>query len=301
MRVGLVLPLASSDAERVLSFARQAEELGFDGVFAFDHLFPPRAAPDRPALEAYATLSAVAAVTSRMTVGTLVTRASLRSAGMLAKQAATLDDVSRGRFVLGIGTGDELSRAEHVAFGLPYLGPDVRRDHLVETVRAIRALFRGEPFAGGEHVPAITGPLLPAPRTVGGPPVWIGGVSAGAVRAAAREADGWNGWAVDVETFARRVGMLRAEAGDRVVQATWGGPIVVGRDVDEAGSLADARRARGIAGDAFAGDAGGAARWLASLAEAGAAWAIVLAAGGQERMRLMGERVLPLLPARASA
>src|SRR4029453_10360382 len=86
----------SGDAGRVLAFARRAGEGGFDGVFAFDHLFPPGASPDRPSLEAYATLTAVAAVTSRIDVGTLVTRATLRPAGLLAKLAAAVDDVSGG-------------------------------------------------------------------------------------------------------------------------------------------------------------------------------------------------------------
>jgi hypothetical protein len=98
--IGLVLPLATSDTGRVLSFARRAEELGFDGLFAFDHLFPPGAGGSS-SLEAYSTLAAVAAVTSRVTIGTLVTRAVLRSAGLLAKQAVALEDVSGGRFVLG--------------------------------------------------------------------------------------------------------------------------------------------------------------------------------------------------------
>ena len=84
MNVGLVLPLFSGDAERVLAFARRAEERGFDGVFAFDHLFPPGAPADRPSLEAFASLAAVAARTSRVAVGTLVTRATLRPPGMLA-------------------------------------------------------------------------------------------------------------------------------------------------------------------------------------------------------------------------
>jgi alkanesulfonate monooxygenase SsuD/methylene tetrahydromethanopterin reductase-like flavin-dependent oxidoreductase (luciferase family) len=56
LRVGLVLPLATEDAGRALAFARRAEALGFDGLFGFDHLFPPGAPPDRPSLEVYATL-----------------------------------------------------------------------------------------------------------------------------------------------------------------------------------------------------------------------------------------------------
>jgi alkanesulfonate monooxygenase SsuD/methylene tetrahydromethanopterin reductase-like flavin-dependent oxidoreductase (luciferase family) len=295
MRVGLVLPMASNDADRVLTFARRAEELGFDGLFAFDHLFPPGAPPDRPSYEAYATLAAVAAVTARVTIGTLVTRASLRSPGLLAKLASTLDDVAAGRFVLGIGTGDELSRAEHTAFGLPYLGPEVRREQLVETVRAVRALFRGERAPAGRHVQAVDGPLLPPPPVAEGPRVWIGGVSEGAVRVAAREADGWNGWAMDPATFGARVGLLRTEAAGRVVDATWAGGVVVGRDADEAASLVRRRRGRG---DAFGGDPEAVAAWLAGLAELGAAWAILLPGGPPDRIELLGERVLPMVSAR---
>jgi alkanesulfonate monooxygenase SsuD/methylene tetrahydromethanopterin reductase-like flavin-dependent oxidoreductase (luciferase family) len=291
--------MSASDPERVVSFARRAEELGFDGLFAFDHLFAPGGPPDRPSLEAFATLAAVAASTTRVRIGTLVARASLRAAGLLARQAAALDDLSGGRFVLGIGTGDELSRAEHDAYGLPYLGPAARRAQLIETVRAVRALGRGEAYPGGDHVPPIPGPLLPAPRTPGGPPVWIGGASEGAVRTAAREADGWNGWALDVPTFASRVEVLRAEAGGRAVAATWGGSAVVGTDAADATGLSASREGRGLAGDAFSGDVDAAAAWLGALEAAGAAWAILLAAGGAERMELVGERVLPLVASAA--
>jgi alkanesulfonate monooxygenase SsuD/methylene tetrahydromethanopterin reductase-like flavin-dependent oxidoreductase (luciferase family) len=287
--------MSASDPERVLSFARRAEELGFDGLFAFDHLFAPGGPPDRPSLEAFATLAAVAVSTSRVRVGTLVARASLRPAGLLARQAAALDDLGDGRFVLGIGTGDELSRAEHEAYGLPYLGPAARRAQLIETVRAVRALGRGEPYPGGEHVAAIPGPLLPPPRTPGGPPVWVGGTSEGAVRTAAREADGWNGWALDVPTFTSRVELLRAEAGDRAIEATWGGTAVVGVDAADAAELSAGRAGRGLAGDAFSGDVEAAGTWLRALEAAGATWAILLAAGGPGRMELIGERVLPLL------
>jgi alkanesulfonate monooxygenase SsuD/methylene tetrahydromethanopterin reductase-like flavin-dependent oxidoreductase (luciferase family) len=297
MRIGLVLPMASADADRVLVFARRGEQLGFDGLFAFDHLFPPGAAPDRPSLEAFATLSAVAAVTERVTIGTLVARASLRSAGLLAKQAATLDDLSGGRLVLAVGTGDALSRAEHEAFGLPYLGPAVRREHLEETVRAVRALLRGEAFPGGAHVPPVAGPLLPPPARPGGPPVWIGGTSEDTARLAGRLADGWNAWALDPPTFASRAAAVRAAAGERPVETTWGGAIVLGHDRDEAERLAAARRERGIQQDAFVGDADAAVAWLATLADAGAGWAILLAAGGIERAELVAERVLPRLRA----
>lgn len=293
LRIGLVLPLTSTDPEGVLAFARRAEDLGFDGLFAFDHLFPPGAPSDRPSAEAYASLAAVAAVTRGVAIGTLVTRASLRSASLLAKQAVTLDDIAEGRFVLGIGTGDSLSKAEHEAFGLPYLEPNERRQHLVETVRAIRALFRGEAWGGGDHVPAMRGPLLPAPRRSGGPPIWIGGRSPAAVRLAAAVADGWNGWNMDVETFADRASLLRNEPHGQGVEATWAGAVVVGRTTEEADDLEAKRRARGITDDAFVGDIEGATEWLGRVAGSGATWAILLAAGGWDRVELVAERLLP--------
>jgi len=290
--------MSSSDAGALLALASHAEELGFDGLFAFDHFFPPRAPSDRPSLEAYATLAAVAAVTERVRIGTLVTRASLRPAGLVAKQAAAIDDISGGRFILGIGTGDEASKAEHEVFGLPYLGKEARRAHLIETVRAVRALFAGETWPGGEHVPAMTGPLLP-PARPGAPPIWIGGESEPVARIAAREADGWNGWSLDEETFAARVRLVRAEADGRPVEPTWAGPVLVGHDAAEVKRIVAGRRERGSMQEAFAGDLAATAGWLERLAEAGATWAILLVLGGTERIDMIGEGLLPRLAARA--
>ena len=89
LKVGIILPMFSGDPGKVLEAARSAESLGFDGAFAFDHFFPPGGAPDRPALEAFTTLAAVAGVTERVRLGTLVTRAVLRPPGMVAKMAIT--------------------------------------------------------------------------------------------------------------------------------------------------------------------------------------------------------------------
>jgi alkanesulfonate monooxygenase SsuD/methylene tetrahydromethanopterin reductase-like flavin-dependent oxidoreductase (luciferase family) len=293
-----MLPLATGDTDRVLGFAARAEQLGFDGVFGFDHLFPPGAPPDRPSLEVYATLAAVAAATERIRVGTLVTRASLRSVGMLAKQVACLDEASAGRFVLGIGTGDEVSRGEHEAFGLPLLDPGDRREHLAETVSALRALFAGAAWPGGRLVPAIAGPLLAPPRSPGGPPIWVGGASEQAVRLAARLADGWNGWDLPSSRFAARAALLREAAGGRAVEATWAGVLLVGTDAGEVERLASARRGRGL--DAtWAGPVEQAEAFLGELRDAGAGWAIALAAGPPDRVELIAERILPRLRAQA--
>ena len=290
MRIGLVLPLFSGDTERVLSFARRAEELGFDGLFVFDHLFPPGAPPARPSLEAFATLSAVAAVTREPRIGTLVTRGLLRSAGLVAKLAATVDDASGGRLILGIGAGDAGITPEHVRFGLPVPETAERRAHLAETIDAVRALFRGERWEGGARVPAMAGPLLPPPVTVGGPPIWLGGASDAAVRLAAEHADAWNGWALDIDRFARKTAMLReaANGSGRTVEATWGGIVVVGRDDDEANELMRGRERKGLPTNVWSGTTQALLEQLERLESAGTTW-VVLGPGGPDQHELIAD------------
>jgi alkanesulfonate monooxygenase SsuD/methylene tetrahydromethanopterin reductase-like flavin-dependent oxidoreductase (luciferase family) len=296
-----MLPLFSGDPARVLAFARRAEELGYDGVFAFDHLFPPGAAPDRPSLEAFSTLSAVAAATERVTIGTLVARASLRPAGLLAKLAAALDDLSGGRMVLGIGTGDPIDRPEHDAFGLPYLERAERRPHVVETVRAVRLLLAGRPWPGGDWVPPTAGPLLPPPRTTGGPPVWIGGVADAVVRIAAAEADAWNGWGMSIAEFGRKADLLRRSAAElgRSVAATWAGIVVVGRDEDEAGAMLEERTRRRVLEASVAGGPRSLIAWFERLGTAGATWVVLGPAGPRDRIEMIAREVLPRLRGRA--
>lgn len=301
MKIGLVLPLFSGDADRTLAFAARAEALGYDGVFAFDHLFPPGAPSERPSLEAFATLAAVAASTQTLKIGTLVTRAAIRPAGLVAKLAVSIDDISGGRMILGIGTGDPIDLPEHEIYGLPYLDKEARRVHLVETVRAVKALLAGDTWPGGERVPAVSGPLLPPPVRPGGPPVWIGGFADAVVRIAAREAEAWNGWGMAVHKFTRKVDLLRATAAEagREVAATWAGIVVVGRDDEEARAMLDHRRKRGfVETKVWAGSARSLVGWFESLETAGASWAIVVPAGPADRVELIAERVLPNLRSR---
>src|SRR6266516_2577749 len=85
-----------------------------------------------------------------------------RRTGLLAKMAATLDLMSGGRMILGIGTGDPIDQPEHDAYGFTTLSVKDRRAHLAETVAALKALFRGDGFEGGAFVPPMAGPLTPA-------------------------------------------------------------------------------------------------------------------------------------------
>jgi alkanesulfonate monooxygenase SsuD/methylene tetrahydromethanopterin reductase-like flavin-dependent oxidoreductase (luciferase family) len=293
-----MLPLFSGDPRAVLDSATSAEAMGFDGVFAMDHVFPPGAAPDRASLEAFTMLAAASAVTSRVAVGTLVTRAILRPPGLTAKLAATIDLISGGRLILGVGTGDALDRGEHEAFGLPELGPSERRAHLEGTVRAWKDLFAGRASPGGRLVQPLSGPLLPPPVRDGGPPIWIGGRSEAIVRIAARVADGWNGWGPDLEEFGARTRLLHdeaARAGRHGVEATWSGIVLVAASEEEAEAGVRARDAKGMAPVAWSGGAERFAAFLGDLAAAGATWAVVVLAGQRGRRALLAERVLPAL------
>ena len=295
MKVGLVLPLFSGDTEKVLGFARRAEDLGFDGVFAFDHFFPPGASPDRPSLEAFTTLSALAASTERLVLGTLVARAQLRPVGLLAKLSANVDLLSGGRFVLGLGTGDPIDRPEHEAFGFPALSKTDRRAHLAESIGALKALFGGRAWEGGDFIEAIRGPLLPPARTPRGPAMWIGAQADAVIALAGRLADGWNGWGIEPEVFRRKAELLASEAAsaDRTAEATWAGIVLVGADEDEAAQLLARRRSRGMPDDGlWSGGADRLVEHLGELERAGATWAVLVPAGPADRVDLIAERVL---------
>jgi alkanesulfonate monooxygenase SsuD/methylene tetrahydromethanopterin reductase-like flavin-dependent oxidoreductase (luciferase family) len=139
----------------------------------------------------------------------------------MAKMAASIDDISGGRMILAIGAGDSMSEREQEVFGLPVYRGASRRQHLVETVSALKNLWSGEPFPGGEYVPAMSGPLLPKPVTPGGPPIWVGGASENAVRCAASIADGWNGWGMSPDLFADRGRLLSSL--NKSAEPTWSG------------------------------------------------------------------------------
>jgi alkanesulfonate monooxygenase SsuD/methylene tetrahydromethanopterin reductase-like flavin-dependent oxidoreductase (luciferase family) len=284
MRLGLSLPMFTADVSRPLAAAARASAAGYDGVFAPDHLFPP-GAPGRPALEPFAVLSAAAALHADLTVGTLVTRASLRPAGLLAKQAAALAQMSGPRAILGLGAGDSISKPEHEAFGIPFAPTAERITVLEETVGALRALFGGEPWPGGAQVPSIAGALLPP----GDPELWVGGRSAEVIAVAARSADAWNGWALEADGFEAAARDLRRLAGGRRVSPTWGGIVLVGTDEGDLERLREERRDKGLSMDVWQGDAMDLRSFVGRLGEAGCSWVVVLPVGGDDRIEVVAE------------
>jgi len=192
--------------------ARDIERRGFDSVWSNDHLFPAAgsaaAAPDGldgPFLEGWMTAAGFAMVTSRVTVGVLVSGAGYRHPAIVVKMATALDHLSGGRAVLGLGAG--WHQRDHRAFGFELPSIRERLDRLDEQSAAIRGLLDGrEVTSSGSWVTLDR--ARNAPPRVGQLPLLIGGSGERrTLRIVARDADAWNGEG-DPDTWARRNGIL---------------------------------------------------------------------------------------------
>ncbi len=185
--------------------ARRAEAAGYDHLWVYDHVETvPRREPTH-VFEAWTMLGALAEYTDRAELGQLVTCASYRNAGLLAKQAACVDVMSGGRVILGIGAG--WYHEEYAAYGYEYLPDRARLTAMEETITACRRLWSEERVTfEGEHV-RLAGALCD-PKPLRTPPVWVGGGGEKVtLRIAARQADATN-WQVGLEAFRRKSGLL---------------------------------------------------------------------------------------------
>jgi len=199
MKVGITLPQFRDDADAALAAARRAEQLGIDGVFCFDHLWP-MGQPGRPALSSGPLLGALAASTSTIALGTLVARIGLLPDEVLVEVLCGVQALSGGRLLAGIGTGDRLSREENEAYGIPFEPAAVRRERLGAVAASVVAA---------------------------GVPVWLGGGRPEMVALARATGAAVNVWQVGVGPVAD----LAAQG----VEVTWGGP--VGDTVEEASTM----------------------------------------------------------------
>jgi F420-dependent oxidoreductase-like protein len=182
-RLGFQIPnftlpgtLDSALFARVAGMAEKAEDSGFDTVFVMDHFYqlPMLGPPDWNMLEAYTLLGALAARTRRARLGTLVTGNTYRNPALLAKIATTLDVISGGRALLGIGTG--WFEQEHVGLGFHFGTLRERFDRLEEALAILLPMLRDErPSFEGRYYRTAGAINRPAPLQEGGPPVLIGG------------------------------------------------------------------------------------------------------------------------------
>jgi F420-dependent oxidoreductase-like protein len=180
--------------DQVVLIARRAERAGFDSLFVMDHFhqIAPMGDASQPMLEAYTTLAALAACTERIQLGALVTAVTHRHPAVLAKIVTTLDVVSRGRAILGLGAS--WNEAEQEAFGLGTLSVRARLERLEDALRICRALFAGGPAeVAGRHHHVAGACNVPGPVRQGGIPIIVGGGGEKrTLRLAARYADACN-------------------------------------------------------------------------------------------------------------
>ncbi len=247
MRFGLALPhydtsLRGDPAtwDAVKRVAKRAEHAGFDSVWVSDHLFldwGKYGGPPEPhgALECLTTLSALAAATERVRLGSLALCNDLRNPALVAKMIATLDLLSEGRVDAGIGAG--WYEPEYSAAAIAFDPPGTRIARLGEAVEIIGRLLEGEELVyQGKHYFLDGAICRPGPLQKPRPPLWMAGKGDYLLKTAARVADGWNfSWIGSLETYSERKGAAD-EACERIgrdpatLRRSVGAYVVAGRD-----------------------------------------------------------------------
>lgn len=205
MEIAVQTPPEHTDYSRLLDIWQTADGLGFAAGFTFDHFVPlnpgarpsaPGRTPEGPQFEGWITLAALGAATSSLDVGTLVSGVTYRHPALLAKMAVTLDHVTGGRALLGLGAA--WHEAEHAMYGFDYPGVGDRMTLLDETLEAFGLLCTAEnPVDYDGRFVRLAGACFdPKPVRPGGVPVLVGGSGERLRRIAARRGDWYNGfWA----------------------------------------------------------------------------------------------------------
>jgi probable F420-dependent oxidoreductase len=296
VRIGYLLPTREQvmegrpEAAPLLALAERAEGLGYDSIWVGDSIIA------RPRHEPLTLLSAVAARTKKAELGTAVLLPALRNPVVLAHGIATLDQISEGRFILGVGIASDVPniRAEFVACGVPF---EKRVGRMLEGLRLCRELWSGGPVTWNGRWVMENATVGPMPHRPGGPPIWIGGMVRASLERVGRLYDGWFPNAPDPERWRAEwaaIGNIAREAGRDPAHLT--GAVYLTLTIDEEKARAEARmnsfiqnyycrpaaemRARQAT---FAGPAEGAAEWLSSWARAGASHLVLRFAGDHQR------------------
>ena len=296
LRIGYLLPTRESimegrpEGEPLLRLAERAESMGYDSVWVGDSLLA------RPRHEPITLLAGVAGRTKRVKLGTAVLLPMLRNPVLLAHQIATLDQVSSGRVIIGVGIASDVPnvRAEFRAAGVPF---EKRVGTLMEGIRLCRALWTGKPvdWEGRWHVEQ--GVLGPMPHQAGGPPIWGGGSAPAALERAGKHFNGWFPTGPDAKRWGehwRQVQAIAKEAGRQPddVEAAVYLTIAVDDDAAKAeqrindflagyyGQRPDVLKKRQAC---FAGSASAAADFLAGYVQEGARTLVLRFAGEHDK------------------
>jgi alkanesulfonate monooxygenase SsuD/methylene tetrahydromethanopterin reductase-like flavin-dependent oxidoreductase (luciferase family) len=229
MKIGVQLP----EVERLVRWtelremATTAEHIGLDSIWAGDHLlYRDDGRPPRGPWEVWSTLAALSAVTDRVELGPLVASTSFHNPAMLAKKAATVDEISGGRLILGLGAG--WNRTEYDAYGFPF---DHRVSRFEEAFTIIRLLLTtGRCDFHGTYYEVADCELLPRGPRPSGPPLMIGSIGERMLAITLPHVAAWNAW---FESFANDVDQYRALHGkvDAACRSAGRDPAAVERSI----------------------------------------------------------------------
>ncbi len=207
LQFGIIRPFCIPWPE-IVSQWQHIEAVGFDSVWGIDHFNRPTD-PGAPLFESWTTLAALAASTSRIRIGLLVTSNTFRHPALLAKEAVTVDHISHGRLEFGIGAGGY--EPEHRTFGLHYPEPPERVDRLRETIEAIALLMTQDVSSYcGQYVQLNDAPFRPAPIQRPRPPFTIAAHGPKMIDLAAKHGTRWNSYGSINEMAERIKGLSQA-------------------------------------------------------------------------------------------
>lgn len=312
LSIGYLLPTRDAiaagtrDTRRLIELARRAEDLGFDAVWVGDS---PIA---RPRHEPMTLLGAVAAQTRRARLGTAVLLAPLRHPLMLANEAATLDGISDGRLILGLGSGFSMPQtaAQFAAFGVNY---ETRVSRLEETISILRLVWSnpGEPISfKGRHFTFDDVQIEPAPVQPGGPAIWLAAGGAQGYERVGRIAQGWLPYSPSPQMYAEGRAVIEARAcAERRPRPALGlyatlaleeprrrdGQATLRRSIERYYNFPLEVVAQVQA--MFSGDAEACAEWLAPYLDAGVEHLVLRLAGDnpEQRLELAAAELIPRL------
>lgn len=214
MKIGVQLPEVEYEVlfADLVAMARLAEDVGFDSLWLGDHLLYDLPVGPRGPWEVWTSLAALAASTTRIELGPLVASTSFHAPAMLAKMAATVDAISGGRLVLGLGAG--WNRREYDAFGFPY---DHRVSRFEEAFTIIRTLLTdGEIDFHGAYYDVDHAVLHPRSPRPGGPPLWVGSVRERMQAITLPHVQAWNVWWSDYGNTPDGFAELKAGIDERI-------------------------------------------------------------------------------------
>ena len=203
--------LSTHPAQDQFALARLVEERGFDSIWCGDHL-----SFHNPLYESLTLLASYAGITRRIQLGSAVYLLALRSPAVAAKVTSTLDVLSGGRLIFGVGVGGENPKEFQLA-GVPHKERGAR---VTEAIDVVRMLWRDTPASFSGRFSNFEGVSIdPKPVQKPGPPIWIGGRSDAALARAGRQGDGWVSYVVTAERYAQSLDKIRtaAEAAGRTL------------------------------------------------------------------------------------